>query len=467
MQRASFALFVLLLATSATAQPSIRTDDSFRAGGPATTDNDASCDISELPAATLLLPYFEVDIDRPLGIGENTILTITNVSQLPQATRVTLWTDLAFPVLSFNIYLTGYDVQSINLYDVIGRGLIAPTEGTGSDVSPVGDYSGPGGSNWSYDNPLVIEESCVDLPVQLSPIYVTRMQHAFTQGKIPSAPGTGAACATAGGVHANAVGYVTIDVTDRCGTSMPTDVDYWAYDILFDNVLVGDYLQINGDEDFAQGSSMVHIRAIPEGGSIRDRLADDVNYRVNSPQTFYGRYQHAARPRFDARQPLPTVFAARWIEGGASGFETFYKTWRESRDTSGVCANYRKNYMKVLEVVRFDEEENPTIQYDECGVLCLETDILLRAASLTSAGDYSIYPPNHEGAVAGWMYVNLDENSGDLQATQGWVVSSMRSEGRYSVDIDAKALGNGCSKSIREKEYGVDEIGPLPNKRVD
>jgi len=33
------------------------------AAGPATTANDDSCDISLLPAATLLLPYFEVDFN--------------------------------------------------------------------------------------------------------------------------------------------------------------------------------------------------------------------------------------------------------------------------------------------------------------------------------------------------------------------------------------------------------------------
>ena len=30
--------------------------------GPATTNNDDSCDIGAAPAATLLLPYFEVDL---------------------------------------------------------------------------------------------------------------------------------------------------------------------------------------------------------------------------------------------------------------------------------------------------------------------------------------------------------------------------------------------------------------------
>ncbi len=31
---------------------------------------------------------------------------------------VTLWTDGAYPMVWFNVYLTGYDTHSINLYDV-------------------------------------------------------------------------------------------------------------------------------------------------------------------------------------------------------------------------------------------------------------------------------------------------------------------------------------------------------------
>src|SRR6266576_1753161 len=99
--------------------------------GPTTTNNDDSCDIGTAPAATLLLPYFEVDVN-PTVQGQTTLFTITNVTRFPQIAHVTLWTDWAFPVLTFNLFLTGYDVQAINLYDVIVRGVIAPPSGTTS-----------------------------------------------------------------------------------------------------------------------------------------------------------------------------------------------------------------------------------------------------------------------------------------------------------------------------------------------
>src|SRR5438876_7217550 len=112
---------------SATLVPSA--DLTFATGQPATTNNADSCDIGVTPAATLLLPYFEVDTAAAQGAGSTTLFTITNTSRYPQIAHVTVWTDWSFPVLDFNIFLTGYDVQGINLFDVIVRGVIisAPT----------------------------------------------------------------------------------------------------------------------------------------------------------------------------------------------------------------------------------------------------------------------------------------------------------------------------------------------------
>ncbi len=437
-------------------------DGPFRVGGPATIDNDASCDISLLPAATLLLPYFEVDLNSRAERAETTIFTITNTSQVPQIARVTLWTDLAYPVITFNIYLTGYDVQSINLYDVIRRGEVAPDDGTGFDRSPVGELSGTTPTT-DFDNPLIDEQTCVNLPVKLPAALTTRMQSAFTTGRVTGADGL-SACATAGGTHPTAVGYATIDVVGRCDSTMPSSLAYFASDIRYENVLMGDYHQINGDEDFAQGGTMVHIRAIPEGGTPQTR-DEAPEFRVNLPRTFYGRYQHPDRPKLDARQPLPSLFAARWIEGGAGGFETFYKVWRESRNPA-ACGNYKANDQVVRDGVRFDEEENPMTYDRYCYITCPWWVPRMPSASLVDVSRDDDLPTNTQGAVAGWMYLNLDGEDDEI-AGQAWVVVSMRSEDRFSTDFDALALGNGCSApaGLSEADYGDFPIGPAPNRR--
>src|SRR3954467_10238525 len=99
-----------------------------------TRDNDDSCDVKVTPAATLLLPYFEVDLSNPAN--RTTLFSITNVTRYPQIAHVTLWTDWAYPVLTFNLFLTGYDVQAINLADVLVNGVIAPPSGTTSVTVP-------------------------------------------------------------------------------------------------------------------------------------------------------------------------------------------------------------------------------------------------------------------------------------------------------------------------------------------
>jgi len=457
-------LATLVVAGSAFAAPGSRVtaNATFVTGAPATTNNDDSCDIGVAPAATLLLPYFEVDLTS--RTGETTIFTITNVSNVEQVAHITLWTDYSYPVIDFNVYLTGYDVQSLNLYDIIALGQIAPTRGTGFEDtgSPEGDFSG--------DNVLVLEESCRNLPMQLNSVYVTRMQQAFTAGTVP-ALGAAPACTGIGssGHPGNAaIGYATIDVASVCGTQLPSDPGYFTAggEALFDNVLIGDYQQINSGQNFAQGNRLVHIRAIPEGGVPGDGTV------TNFDRTFYGRYQDPATPTADRRQPLPSQFAGRWINGGAGSFETYYKIWREGDVTgragcTGADDVSPANITSVTEFVSFDEEENPVGAAPEEGPVSppIELEfVLAETGRYDAAGD--TFPQQTNGAIAGWMYMNLDNAANDDIASQNWVVVSMRAEGRYSVDFDAAWLGNGCSPEAELSEVdpgGIAVIGPADN----
>ena len=74
------------------------------------------CSIDHRPAATLLLPYFEVDPSDPSGM--TTLFSVNNSGAAAVLANVELWTDLGVPTLTFQVYLTGYDVQTINLRDI-------------------------------------------------------------------------------------------------------------------------------------------------------------------------------------------------------------------------------------------------------------------------------------------------------------------------------------------------------------
>src|SRR5260221_14684146 len=89
------------------------------------------CNIDAVPGATLLLTYFEVDLNTPNGL--TTLFSVNNASATPVLAHVVLYSDLSVPVLDFNIYLTGYDVQTINLRDIIVNGLIPQTASSGQD----------------------------------------------------------------------------------------------------------------------------------------------------------------------------------------------------------------------------------------------------------------------------------------------------------------------------------------------
>src|ERR1700736_88604 len=98
------------------------------------------CTIDAVPAATLLLPYFEVDLNNPNGL--TTLFSVNNASATAILVHVVVWSDLSVPVLDFNIYLTGYDVQSVNLRDIIVNGNIPQTA---TDIQDPNDTISPRG----------------------------------------------------------------------------------------------------------------------------------------------------------------------------------------------------------------------------------------------------------------------------------------------------------------------------------
>lgn len=554
------AIVALFVTGSAFASLTKAPNATFAAGtgaiGPTTTNNDDSCDIGTAPAATLLLPYFQVDLGTA-GTGRTTIFSVTNVSPYSQIAHVTVWTDWSYPVLDFNIFLTGYDVQPINLYDVIARGLIGSTTGTGigsnasynartgliasnivqqsttqnNIISPLTTASTGTNPNvgtqpfaattgdFNGGNPNFLASASTNcaagrLPGQLPQALANDVRLALSTG---TTTGTAVGCSDTpvGSNHGanTAVGYVTIDVAATCGTGLPVDPAYFTNEILFDNVLIGDYQDINQSTttgNYAGGNPLVHIRAVPEGGPVGSTPG------TNLPFTFYDRYTIGATAggrTVDRRQPLPQAFAARWISGSTGGFDTQYKIWREGFTGSTLsavntldCANAVNNSaIPFTEIVRFDEHENAGTIVATGGIIVSPPPII----PLQGTPETSLQPvtnaifPTVAGSTdaGGWMYFNLNNGgnatmlaappnglgyaAGDQvysaqragftlpvggsatgaqaalggafnrDVSQNWVILSMFAEGRYAVDQDANWLGNGCSGPFPTTSTGV------------
>ncbi len=89
----------------------------------------------EVPAATLLVPYFEVDLS-PTYDGPVTIFSIGNASATAVLAHVTCETDSAVPTHAFDIYLTGYDLEFVDLR-LLFDGITPVTADAGADPSDV------------------------------------------------------------------------------------------------------------------------------------------------------------------------------------------------------------------------------------------------------------------------------------------------------------------------------------------
>ncbi len=478
---------------------------------PATTSNHDSCDIALIPAATLLLPYFELRTDAVSGAGPTTLFTVVNNSRYPQIAHVTIWTDWGYPVLNFNLFLTGYDVQGINLFDILVRGIVVPGVPSGTSIStrpgsllngytfsadskPLTNTANP---NFVTTGPLNVSDRCLGLPGNLPVELLLAARRALTTGTGYAFPG-GANCG-AGRVGSNtgvmAKGYVTIDVVSTCTSQFPTDGNgsYFAgpdAPLLFDNVLSGDYQQIAptpagsaaaGAFD-AQGGPLVHIHAVPEGGLSGASGAVPVGTEL--PFTFYDRYTPAAARTADRRQPLPSEWSARFIQGGYGGFATDLKIWREGLVAGAPdCTNASlevNSYIAVTDIVRFDEHEN---SFGVGSYLTIPeyvpAHVTLPAASRVSTAS-EVFPYLATNDVGGWLYLNLNSrardyrvypdvchaalsaqragygrcgdaalgSSGSRTTSQNWVIASMFGAigaNRLSVDMDGIALGNGCT----------------------
>jgi hypothetical protein len=405
---------------------------------PFTTTHDDSCDIAVAPAATLLLPYFEVSTSQPRERATSTLVTVVNVSGQPRIARVTLWTDWAYPILTFNLTLGAYGVESLDLYDVLTKGTIARNH------------------NGNCDAPLELPDSLRYEAVR-----------ALTSGLAAYCPN-----ARVGGNHTNAIGYATIDLVANCGSASPADASFYKNDLLYDNVLIGDYQEIWTGMGDATGTPLVHVRAVPEGGAVGEAVA------TNLPFTFYDRYTQGQSTRsIDRRQPLPSAFAARYYQ--AADGETRFLLWREAITYGRGCAVVINSVVPMAEFIRFDQHENATATY------IVQAPITPIAPSVPTTPTTSaqlttnsvLFPPmTSSGDDSGWMYLNLN-NGGSTsysgarpgltaagtagpRASQNWVVVRMANS-RYAHMFDAAPLGNGCSSGVANGTT-VGPIGGIP-----
>jgi hypothetical protein len=410
----------------------------------------AICQLEDVPAATLLVPYFEVDLGNPNG--QTTLFSVNNASRTAVLAHVVVWSDLSVPVLDFNIYLTGYDLQTINLRDILVHGVLPRTASAGQDGS---DTISPKGA-FSQD---VNFASCAGLlpPPTLPADFIGHLQASLT-GQ-PSAVLGGCAGRNLGDNIAR--GYITVDTVNSCTLRFPGDAGYFGPggtgDATNQNVLWGDYFFVNSAQNFADGNSLVHIEASPGTGTSGFNTypaPGSPETTVNGQYTFYGRYD--AWTAADNREPLATNFGARFVNGGTFTGGTNYLVWRDSKinQTPFDCDTQPPWYPLASSMVIFDEQEHPQVpqsfpvspQPQNPGLVPFPAE-----SQRTFVGGPALPVPYDFG----WIYLNLNtavtvppanvSPPEDPGAAQAWVSVNMNANGRFSVGYPAIKLDSACS----------------------
>jgi hypothetical protein len=400
--------------------------------------------VSNQPGATLLLPYFEVNLDNLKA--SNTIMSITNASATAILGHVTVWTDLSVPAIEFNVYLTGYDLWRMNIGSFLTTGVMDATASAGQDpndtITPKGPFSQD--INFASCNQGQGPTHSPLPPGTVPAPQLQGVQNALIgQASINYSAGPPYLCAGINHGDRIARGYITIDTVNNCTTSSPSDAGYIANDITFQNVLSGDSYYISSTKNRAVAQPLVSLIADPSNPA----------YSTAGRYTFYGRYDNWDAS--DHRQPTATSFGGRYINAGSPQGLNFMNqgtqaiVWRDSKINQGAftCGTTPSWYpLGQEQLVLFDEQEHPQAAPQGCQFLpCAPSPGPVPFAAETQKVPFNsaALPTTF---AEGWGYFDLNTtvtgespNMDDPAAAQAWVI--------LLYDQGAGAGGNNNSSS--------------------
>jgi hypothetical protein len=314
------------------------------------------CAFDNVPSATLLFPFVAYNYTEEAE-GPNTFFSVTNTSSEATIAHVTLWTDFSLPILDFNILLTGYDVQVLNIRDILQGGDLPVTvlaghttdegiidQGPVSENNPISPYD-----LVNPDTPeptLVLAQAgrCDDddlgYPGDYGEGVIDNNTLGYFEGLLKASQTLPRFYSNCDGGQYDNPGlpstfldrtedddswmYITVDVVDDCNLFFPDEVEYWSGDrVRFDNVLIGDVQWVNNTDRFSEASNAVHLEANVNLDFI---TTETVPLRGAS---FYHRYNFLADLR-DYREPLPSAWAFRYTNSEDLGLATYIRAFKAS-----------------------------------------------------------------------------------------------------------------------------------------
>ncbi len=409
----------------------------------ANTASAVTCTSDQHPAATLLVPYFQVSYDGSgnlvsTGAGaRDTIVTIANASSAPMVAHVSVFDRNSSFLLDFNVALTGFDVQAMRVSDILAGNL--PSAGTtvgggvcqheGGDVYPNGFLRvNPLAPATGLDNSRAIS----DYP---SPAFGP----AFSTSLIQSLRNN-----CLGGTDDLAIGYITIDMANYCNLSNPSDPLYWQNNAAgMENNLWGEVIFTSGLGLPTYGMSTVNLEADSSFGLAAQANAVPV-------RTFYARYWNqgdnsgitgtttggptcancgSGSPTTDLnvtspwnigygdmREPLGLRWGARWFDlvdttSGLSILTSNFQVWRGPYNGASCDVNG-----PTVVLTFFDEDENTITQggcISPCSTVVDNFPLETQQTNINAFG--------HPTAAAGWVSMNFVNTTDGSVFDQAWV----------------------------------------------
>jgi hypothetical protein len=411
----------------------------------ASTAGAITCTVDQRPAATLLVPYFQVsyDTDGALissGIGaRDVIVTFGNASTAPMIAHVSVWSRESVLKLDFNVALTAFDIESFRMSDVLSGVIPSSGDTVGFDVCQRNSAA------------TVYPDSAGFLRVKpLQPALPADNVNATSNYNNPAfSPALSAQLISElrtncdGNEDLLATGYITIDHANYCSLSNPDFPVFTTRDVIgMENNLFGEIIFTSGLGLPTYGMSTVNLEADAEFGVVAQQTAIPV-------RTFYARYWNdgdnggdvapgvcpncgSGDPETDLlisapwdigygdqREPLGLKYAARWFDLSPTITSNF-RVWRASTDFNGNC-----EVPEPLATVNFfDADENVFGQGNPGCVSGIDPDCGQSTNLLpleTQQVNITLF--SHPTGAAGWVNLNFFSSSADggTPFDQAWV----------------------------------------------
>jgi hypothetical protein len=433
-----------------------------------------TCAYDNVPAATLLVPYWRVSLNgatgAPIGSGGvDTLVSIVNVSTPGVIAHVTVWNKFSKAVLDFNVPMTGKDAASFSMRDVMnGKLNVNPTTQVGTTIDPCGvnvnaipaTYRPSVGFGQKqfvrFSHPEAINVGVTNDAYTSISLYATDAFAAF-RGKVWDSldesgdlttftstsganildtdnPGCALGTSTGDGTFKSDLsGYLTIDVVNYCTNYFPDQGNFYDEDAIATagwgptytpNVLIGDVFYV---DSATQGGNVSGDSAVP--------VEFDSRLVSNAPvsKTFFGKFVYdkstcAAEttgagcasfistyaPTFqypgDGREPLGDHYGFRFLADGANGLQSWVVAWRS--DWYQGLAGRTNLCFWLLATTKTNSGLYDTVHQLTVSVFDNDENFFQTTIPGGPSGDQGAPPPN--------LYLYLESQRVDLLGATDW-----------------------------------------------